>query len=100
MTAHLTRPPPRPDDRAAPAAGAAREGPLESGSRGRAGRGGPEVLTLRQFRSFIAAAEAESVSRAAHAIGISQSAITSAVQALEDETGAVLLVRHQKRAFG
>lgn len=69
---------------------------MGSGSRGRAGHGGPEVLTLRQFRYFIAAAEAESVSRAAHAIGISQSAITSAVKALEDETGAVLMVRHQK----
>lgn len=64
--------------------------------RGRGHQGGPEVLTLRQFRYFIAAAEAESVSRAAHEVGISQSAITAAVQALEDETGAVLLVRHHK----
>lgn len=58
--------------------------------------GGPEVLTFRQFRYFIAVAEAESVSRAARQVGISQSAITAAVQALEQETGAVLLVRHQK----
>ena len=68
---------------------------MGAGSRGRTGHGGPEVLTLRQFRYFIAAAEAESVSRAAHAVGISQSAITTAVQALEDETGAVLMERHR-----
>ncbi len=69
---------------------------MEQGYRARDRSGGPDVLTLRQFRYFIAAAEAESVSRAAHQIGISQSAITAAVQALEEETGAVLLVRHQK----
>lgn len=69
---------------------------MRTGTIGRDGRQGPEVLTLRQFRYFIAVAEAESVSRAAQRIGISQSAITSAVQALEEETGAVLLLRHQK----
>ena len=58
--------------------------------------GGPEVLTFRQFRYFIAVAETESVSRAARQVGISQSAITAAIQALEQETGAALLVRHQK----
>ncbi|SEQ96246.1 transcriptional regulator, LysR family [Faunimonas pinastri] len=58
--------------------------------------GGPQTLTFRQFRYFIAVAEAESVSRAAQEIGISQSAITAAVQALELEIGATLFVRHQK----
>jgi len=57
---------------------------------------GPEALTIRQFRYFIAVAETESVSRAAQQVGISQSAITAAVQTLEEETGATLLVRHQK----
>ncbi|MEJ0094865.1 MAG: LysR family transcriptional regulator [Methylocella sp.] len=69
---------------------------MEKNDRARARANGPEALTLRQFRYFIAAAETESVSRAAHQIGISQSAITAAIQALEEETGAVLLIRHQK----
>lgn len=53
-------------------------------------------MNLRQIRYFIAAAETESVSRAAQELGISQSAITSAIQALEYETGAGLFVRHAK----
>lgn len=53
-------------------------------------------MNLRQIRYFIAAAEAESVSRAAQELGISQSAITAAIQALEYETGASLFVRHAK----
>lgn len=53
-------------------------------------------MNLRQIRYFIAAAETESVSRAAQELGISQSAITSAIQALEYETGASLFVRHAK----
>lgn len=57
---------------------------------------GLEVLTFRQFRYFIAVAELGSVTRAAQQVGISQSAITAAVQALEEETGATLIVRHQR----
>lgn len=53
-------------------------------------------MNLRQIRYFIAAAEAESVSRAAQELGISQSAITAAIQALEYEMGASLFVRHAK----
>ena len=68
------------------------DGSFRAGSRAN----GSDVLTLRQFRYFIAVAEAESVSRAAQQIGISQSAITAAVQALEDDVGALLFVRHQK----
>lgn len=53
-------------------------------------------MNLRQIRYFIAAAETESVSGAAQELGISQSAITAAVQALEYEMGASLFVRHAK----
>ncbi|HMM14264.1 MAG TPA: LysR family transcriptional regulator [Parvibaculum sp.] len=53
-------------------------------------------MNLRQIRYFIAAAETESVSRAAQELSISQSAITSAIQALEYEMGAELFVRHAK----
>ena len=54
------------------------------------------MMTLRQIRYFVAVAEAGSVSGAAAAIGISQSAITEALKALEAETGAGLLDRHAK----
>src|SRR5262245_60941397 len=54
------------------------------------------MMTLRQIRYFVAVAEASSVSAAGASVGISQSAITEAIKALEDETGAVLLVRHSK----
>lgn len=53
-------------------------------------------MNLRQIRYFIAAAETESVSRASQELGISQSAVTSAIQALEYEMGASLFVRHAK----
>ena len=55
-----------------------------------------EILTLRQFRYFIAVAETGSVTGAARQVGISQSAITAAIQALQEETGARLVERHQK----
>ncbi|WP_102226614.1 LysR family transcriptional regulator [Acidimangrovimonas sediminis] len=57
---------------------------------------GPEALTLRQFRYFLQVAETGSVSRAAGEVGISQSAITAAIQALEEELGSKLFLRHQK----
>ncbi|MFZ3035421.1 MAG: LysR family transcriptional regulator [Parvibaculum sp.] len=53
-------------------------------------------MNLRQIRYFIAVAETESVSGAAQELGISQSAITSAVQSLEYEMSASLFVRHAK----
>lgn len=53
-------------------------------------------MNLRQISYFLAAAEMESVSGAAKELGISQSAITSALQALEAEMGASLFVRHAK----
>ena len=63
---------------------------------GQASWRGGDALTLRQFRYFVAVAETGSVSRAAFEVGISQSAITAAIQALEEETGTVLFERHAK----
>lgn len=60
------------------------------------GTGGADALTLRQFRYFITVAETGSISRAAVEVGISQSAITAAIQTLEQEIGSSLFVRHQK----
>ncbi len=54
------------------------------------------MFTLRQIRYFIAVAEAGSVTAAAAAIGISQSAVTEALKQLEDLTGAVLFERHAR----
>ncbi|HJQ58167.1 MAG TPA: LysR family transcriptional regulator [Vineibacter sp.] len=54
------------------------------------------MITLRQIRYFVAVAEAGSVSAAGASVGISQSGITEAIKALEEETGAVLFVRHSK----
>lgn len=53
-------------------------------------------MQVRQLRYFVAVAEALSVSRAAHDLGISQSAITTAIQALEADTDADLFTRHAK----
>lgn len=57
---------------------------------------GPDALSLRQFRYFLMVAETGSVSRAAGEVGISQSAITAAIQTLEQELGSKLFLRHQK----
>lgn len=54
------------------------------------------VYTLRQLRYFVAAAEAGSVSRAAQALSISQSAVTEAVRELEADLGVALLERHAR----
>ncbi|MGQ9370604.1 LysR family transcriptional regulator [Azospirillum sp. ST 5-10] len=50
-------------------------------------------ITLRQIRYFVAVAGTLSVSAAARDLGISQSAVTTALQQLEDEIGARLLLR-------
>ncbi len=63
--------------------------------RGAGGSSGP-VYTLRQLRYFVAAAEAGSVSRAAQALSISQSAVTEAVRELEADLGVALLDRHAR----
>jgi DNA-binding transcriptional LysR family regulator len=50
-------------------------------------------LSLRQIRYFIATSEAGKLSLAASQLGVSQSAVTEAIKALEAETGATLLRR-------
>lgn len=53
-------------------------------------------LTLRQVRYFVAVAEAGKVSLAGTALGVSQSAITTSMQALEAEVGVKLVNRHRR----
>jgi DNA-binding transcriptional LysR family regulator len=65
------------------------------------------AFTLRQLQFFIAAAEAGSVTGAARALSISQSSITEAIRALEDDLGVLLfdrqarglLITHKGSAF-
>lgn len=54
------------------------------------------MMTLRQIRHFIAVAETGSISAAAHAVFISQSTLTGAIQQLEEEIGVSLFNRHAK----
>jgi DNA-binding transcriptional LysR family regulator len=51
------------------------------------------AFTLRQLQFFVAAAEHESVSRAAKALSISQSSVTEAIKALEADLGVTLFER-------
>ena len=51
------------------------------------------ALSLRQIQYFIATSEAGKLSLAASQLGVSQSAVTEAIKALEHETGAELLRR-------
>ena len=53
-------------------------------------------LSLRQIRYFVAVAEHGSVSATAHAISISQSAITEKIQELEADLGFRLFERHSR----
>ena len=55
------------------------------------------AFTLRQLQFFVAAAEHESVSRAAKALSISQSSVTEAIKALEADLGVTLF---ERRAHG
>lgn len=65
------------------------------------------AFTLRQLQFFVAAAEAGSVTGAARALSISQSSITEAIRALEDDLGVMLfdrqarglLITHKGSAF-
>jgi len=52
------------------------------------------TLSLRKIRYFIATADAGQVSHAGTHLGVSQSAITAAVQQLEAELGVALFSRH------
>ena len=54
------------------------------------------AFTLRQLQFFIAAAEAGSVSGAARALSISQSSVTEAIRALEDDLGVDLFERQAR----
>jgi DNA-binding transcriptional LysR family regulator len=65
------------------------------------------AFTLRQLQFFVAAAEAGSVSGAARGLSISQSSVTEAIRALEDDLGVSLfdrqarglLITHKGSAF-
>ena len=65
------------------------------------------AFTLRQLQFFVAAAEAGSVSGAARGLSISQSSVTEAIRALEDDLGVILfdrqarglLITHKGSAF-
>lgn len=65
------------------------------------------AFTLRQLQFFVAAAEAGSVTGAARALSISQSSVTEAIRALEDDLGVSLfdrqarglLITHRGSAF-
>lgn len=54
------------------------------------------AFTLRQLQYFVAVAEHGSVSRAAHSLAISQSAVTEAVRFLEEDLGVKLFERHSR----
>ncbi len=54
------------------------------------------AFTLRQLRYFVAVAERGSVSGAAQALSISQSAVTEALKELEGDLGVVLFDRHAR----
>ena len=53
-------------------------------------------FTLKQLRYFVAAANQGSVSKAAHALSISQSAVTEAIKELEAYLGVSLFQRHAR----
>jgi DNA-binding transcriptional LysR family regulator len=53
-------------------------------------------ITLRQLSYFLAISESGSISGAAAALGISQSALTESLIALEGQLGAALMTRHSR----
>jgi DNA-binding transcriptional LysR family regulator len=57
---------------------------------------GAMAFTLRQLQFFIAAAEQGSVSGAARALSISQSSVTEAIRALEEDLGVTLFERRAR----
>ncbi len=57
------------------------------------------AFTLRQLQYFVAVCEAGTVSGAAHAISVSQSAVTDAIKDLEEDLGVALFERHRRGLF-
>ncbi len=54
------------------------------------------AFTIRQLQYFVAVAEKGAVSRAAHTLAISQSAVTEAVKFPEADLGVKLFERHSR----
>ena len=54
------------------------------------------AFTIRQLHYFVAVADQGSVSRAAHTLAISQSAVTEAIKELEADLGVELFERHAR----
>lgn len=54
------------------------------------------AFTLRQLQFFVAAAETGSISNAARNLSISQSSVTEAIRALEDDLGVPLFARQAR----
>ena len=54
------------------------------------------AFTFNQIRYFMAVAEAHAVSKAAHDLNISQSAVTEAIKGLEADLGVTLFERHAR----
>ena len=52
-------------------------------------------MSLKQYRAFVQTVERRSVSAAAEALGVSQSALTQNLNALEKQFGFPLLVRNR-----
>ena len=57
------------------------------------------MLNLRQLQCFVQAADAGTMTSAAERLGMSQSAVSLAVAALEDSLGAQLLIRRRSRGL-
>ena len=56
----------------------------------------PPILELRPLRSFVAIAEAGSITRAAEGLHIAQQSLSQQVRALEAQVGAPLLIRSRR----